>query len=101
MPRPEWWWRTASRGSARLMRPSADTLALRGFVVMLFDFAGHGRNTVQLRWGRGRCGRAAFAFGVRCASVPGSHSSAGPETRYAASHSDIAATSTISLGSLG
>src|SRR5688572_19289069 len=32
-------------GSGRLMMPFADTLARRGFVVVLFDFARHGRNT--------------------------------------------------------
>ncbi|GAB7038441.1 MULTISPECIES: alpha/beta hydrolase [Catenuloplanes] len=35
-------------GSGRLMRPFADTLARRGYVVLLPDLAGHGANTRRL-----------------------------------------------------
>ena len=35
-------------GSARLMRPLADTVARQGAVALLVDFAGHGGNPVPL-----------------------------------------------------
>jgi dienelactone hydrolase len=92
-------------GSARLMRPFADTLARRGFVVVLFDFARHGRNTST-------SGGDELDAAVRhLRSLPGvdparislvGHSmGAGAVTRYAASHPEIAATVAVSLGSLG
>jgi alpha-beta hydrolase superfamily lysophospholipase len=93
-------------GSSRLMAGFADTLARRGFAVVLLDFAGHGRNTSA--W------HDTFALGpdldvavAHLRSLPGvdpartylvGHSmGAAAVTAYAASHPDIAATVAISL----
>lgn len=95
-------------GSGRLMMPFADTLARRGFLVVLFDFARHGRNTST---SGGSSGGDELEVAVRhLRSLPGidparislvGHSmGAGAVTLYAASHPDIANTVAISLGSL-
>jgi len=92
-------------GSARLMMPFADTLARRGFAVVLLDFAGHGRNSSAATRGR------ELAVAVRhlrsLSGVDGSRISlighsmgAAVVTGYAARHPGIASTVAISLGVL-
>ncbi|MGC5661768.1 dienelactone hydrolase family protein [Micromonospora sp. WMMD723] len=101
-------------GSARLMRPLADTVARRGAVALLLDFAGHGGNPAGLP-GAGRDDTASRAslehdLAVAVAHLRGrpdvdptrivlvGHSmGAGAVTRYAAGHPDIAGTVAISL----
>ncbi|MEV4478923.1 alpha/beta fold hydrolase [Micromonospora coxensis] len=101
-------------GSARLMRPLADTVARQGAVALLFDFAGHGANPARLP-GAGRDAaetRAALARDLAVAvahlrTLPdvdparivlvGHSMGAGAVTRYAAGHPDIARTVAISL----
>ncbi|GAA1594604.1 alpha/beta fold hydrolase [Actinoplanes couchii] len=101
-------------GSARLMEPFGDTLAARGYVVVLLDFAGHGANTGGLpdqAAGTDKSTRvlqanldAAVAHlrsltdvdPARIALV-GHSMGAGAVTRYAAAHPDVAATVAISL----
>ncbi|WP_431917609.1 dienelactone hydrolase family protein [Micromonospora wenchangensis] len=101
-------------GSARLMRPLADTVARRGAVALLLDFAGHGGNPAGLP-GAGSDDTASrvalehdLAVGVahlrgrpdvdptRIVLV-GHSMGAGAVTRYAAGHPDIAGTVAISL----
>ncbi|MEV4488509.1 alpha/beta fold hydrolase [Micromonospora coxensis] len=101
-------------GSARLMRPLADTVARQGAVALLLDFAGHGANPARLP-GAGRDAaetRAALARDLDVAvahlrTLPdvdpariilvGHSMGAGAVTRYAAGHPDIARTVAISL----
>ncbi|WP_422752985.1 dienelactone hydrolase family protein [Micromonospora sp. WMMD708] len=101
-------------GSARLMRPLADTVARRGAVALLLDFAGHGGNPAGLP-GAGRDdtasrGTLTHDLAVAVAYLRGrpdvdptrivlvGHSmGAGAVTRYAAGHPDIAGTVAISL----
>ncbi|MFY1586381.1 dienelactone hydrolase family protein [Micromonospora sp. WMMD734] len=101
-------------GSARLMRPLADTAARRGAVALLLDFAGHGGNPAGLPGAGGddAASRVALehALAVAVAHLRGrpdvdptrivlvGHSmGAGAVTRYAAGHPDIAGTVAISL----
>ncbi|WP_433231555.1 alpha/beta hydrolase [Micromonospora sp. CA-248260] len=101
-------------GSARLMRPFADTLARQGVVALLVDFAGHGGNPAPLG-GAGRDdvdSRAVLEHDLAVAVAHlrgrpdvdparivllGDSMGAGAVTRYAAGHPDIARTVAISL----
>ncbi|WBC14377.1 alpha/beta fold hydrolase [Micromonospora sp. WMMA1998] len=101
-------------GSARLMRPLADTVARHGGVAVLLDFAGHGANPSRLP-GAGRDdarARALLRHDLDVAvgwlrSRPGvdpdrivlvGHSmGAGAVTRYAVDHPELARTVAISL----
>ncbi|GAA0566191.1 hypothetical protein GCM10010172_57410 [Paractinoplanes ferrugineus] len=95
-------------GSAELMAPFGDTLAARGYVVVLLDFSGHGANTRPMRdddgAGRQRDLDVAVAH-LRSLpdvdpariSLVGHSMGAGAVTRYAAAHDDIAGTVAISL----
>ncbi|MFD6565040.1 alpha/beta hydrolase [Micromonospora profundi] len=100
-------------GSARLMRPIADTVARRGAVALLFDFAGHGANPARLD---ADGSPATLAADVDTAvthlrSLPdvdpnqimlvGHSMGAGAVTRYAVDHPEIARTVAISLPSAG
>ncbi|MDG4759704.1 alpha/beta fold hydrolase [Micromonospora sp. WMMD710] len=100
-------------GSARLMRPIADTVARRGAVALLFDFAGHGANPARLAGDTSNDTLAAdldHAVGY-LRSLPdvdpaqimlvGHSMGAGAVTRYAAGHSEIARTVAISLPDAG
>ncbi|TQS39644.1 alpha/beta hydrolase family protein [Cryptosporangium phraense] len=93
-------------GSARLMAPFGDTLASRGYVVVLLDFAGHGASTAKLS------GDDVLQHDLDVAvtylrsrpdvdpariSLVGHSMGAGAVTRYGADHDDIAATVAISL----
>ncbi|MFJ8685441.1 alpha/beta hydrolase [Micromonospora wenchangensis] len=101
-------------GSARLMRPLADTVARRGAVALLLDFAGHGGNLAGLP-GAGSddtASRVALEHDLAVAVahlrgrpdvdptrivLVGHSMGAGVVTRYAAGHPDIAGTVAISL----
>ncbi|MFC0005732.1 alpha/beta fold hydrolase [Micromonospora siamensis] len=105
-------------GSARLMRPLADTVARHGAVALLLDFAGHGANPARLP-GAGRDGSAARAVLEHDLDVAVAHLRALPDvdpdrivlvghsmgagavTRYAATHPEIAATVAVSLPDAG
>ncbi|GAA0481501.1 hypothetical protein Ade02nite_56910 [Paractinoplanes deccanensis] len=95
-------------GSARLMAQFGDTLAARGYVVVLLDFAGHGANP------RARTGNDALQGELGVAldhlrrlrdvdtsrvALVGHSMGAGAVTRYAAEHREIGATVAISLPS--
>ncbi|WP_430790669.1 dienelactone hydrolase family protein [Actinoplanes sp. G11-F43] len=101
-------------GSARMMAPFGDSLAARGYVVALLDFAGHGANTEPLpdeAAGTDESTRALErdldAAVAHLRSLPdvdpsriglvGHSMGAGAVTRYAAAHPDITATVAISL----
>src|SRR6185437_4729900 len=103
-----------SAGSARLMAPFGDTLAARGYVVVLLDFAGHGANTTRLpdaTAGTDASGKALqHDLDVALAhlrSLPdvdpsrlalvGHSMGATAVTKYAKDHSDVKATVAISL----
>jgi dienelactone hydrolase len=100
-------------GSARLMRPIADTVARRGAVALLFDFAGHGANPAGLGTGTSSPTLAAeldIAVGHLRAQpdvdptqimLVGHSMGAGAVTRYAAGHPEIARTVAISLPEAG
>ncbi|MGC4768654.1 dienelactone hydrolase family protein [Micromonospora sp. DT44] len=100
-------------GSARLMRPIADTVARRGAVALLFDFAGHGANPAGLGAGTSSPRLAAdldIAVGHLRAQpdvdptqimLVGHSMGAGAVTRYAAGHPEIARTVAISLPEAG
>ncbi|MCX5069600.1 alpha/beta hydrolase [Micromonospora lupini] len=100
-------------GSARLMRPIADTVARRGAVALLFDFAGHGANSARLGPDMSPATLAAdldAAVGylrtrpdVDPAQIMlvGHSMGAGAVTRYAAGHPEIARTLAISLPDAG
>ncbi|SCL20948.1 Dienelactone hydrolase [Micromonospora rhizosphaerae] len=101
-------------GSARLMRPIADTVARHGGVAVLLDFAGHGANPARLP-GAGRDAAAGRDTLERDLDVAVAHlrtlpdvdpdrivlvghsMGAGAVTRYAGGHPEIAGTVAISL----
>jgi dienelactone hydrolase len=101
-------------GSARLMAPFGDTLAARGYVVVLLDFSGHGANTRPLpdqaagtTESTEALQRDLDAAVSHLRSLPdvdparialvGHSMGAGAVTRYAAAHRDVTATVAISL----
>ena len=100
-------------GSARLMRPIADTVARRGAVALLFDFAGHGANPARLGTDMSPATLDAdldAAVGylrsrpdVDAGQIMliGHSMGAGAVTRYAAGHPEIARTVAISLPDAG
>ncbi|MFI5927348.1 alpha/beta hydrolase [Micromonospora sp. NPDC051543] len=100
-------------GSARLMRPIADTVARRGAVALVFDFAGHGGNPARLGTDTSTPTLAAdldIAVGHLRAQpdvdptqimLVGHSMGAGAVTRYAAGHPEIARTVAISLPEAG
>ncbi|XVU21681.1 alpha/beta hydrolase family protein [Actinoplanes sp. CA-054009] len=96
-------------GSAKLMTQFGDTLAARGYVVVLLDFAGHGANA------RPRTGNAVLQDELDVAvrhlrglpdvdsarvSLVGHSMGATAVAAYAAAHPDIVATVAISLPSV-
>ncbi|MET8308219.1 alpha/beta fold hydrolase [Micromonospora sp. NPDC005173] len=103
-------------GSAQLMRPIADTVARRGAVALLFDFAGHGANPARLPGAGPDTSAATLAADLDAAvgylrSRPdvdpdgivlvGHSMGAGAVTRYASGHPEIARTVAISLPDAG
>jgi dienelactone hydrolase len=103
-------------GSAKLMAPFGDTLAARGYTVVLLDFSGHGANTNPLPDQTASTDDSTDALQSDLAaavthlrSLPdvdparialvGHSMGAGAVTRYAAAHPDITATVAISLPS--
>ena len=93
-------------GSARLMAQFGDTLAARGYVVVLLDFSGHGANTHPMRddavLQRDLDVAMTHLRGLpevdptRVAAV-GHSMGATAVTRYAGSHPEVTATVAISL----
>ncbi|MGQ5262274.1 alpha/beta fold hydrolase [Micromonospora sp. ZYX-F-536] len=103
-------------GSAQLMRPIADTVARRGAVALLFDFAGHGANPARLSGAGWETSAATLAADLDNAVgylraqpavdagaivLVGHSMGAGAVTRYAAAHPEIARTVAISLPDAG
>ncbi|GIM89753.1 alpha/beta hydrolase [Paractinoplanes toevensis] len=97
-------------GSARLMAPFGDTLAARGYVVVLLDFTGHGANSRPLTLGDSGDPALERDLDVAVAhlrslsdvdpdriSLVGHSMGAGAVTRYAAAHPEIESTVAISL----
>jgi dienelactone hydrolase len=101
-------------GSARLMAQFGDTLAARGYVVVLLDFTGHGANTRPLPDAAAgtEASTAALQRDLDVAvthlrglpdvdpariALVGHSMGAAAVTRYAAGHPDITATVAISL----
>ncbi|WP_203734806.1 dienelactone hydrolase family protein [Paractinoplanes durhamensis] len=95
-------------GSAKLMAQFGDTLAARGYVVVLLDFDGHGANTTPLKMGDDEALQRDLDVAVaHLRSLPdvdparialvGHSMGASAVTRYAAGHPDIGATVAISL----
>ncbi|MFC4021435.1 dienelactone hydrolase family protein [Micromonospora sp. GCM10011542] len=99
-------------GSARLMRPIADTVARQGGIALLLDFAGHGANSARLpgagRYNPGTALTADLDVAVdHLRTLPdvdpgrivliGHSMGAGVVTRYAVAHPEIARTVAISL----
>ncbi|MET8151441.1 alpha/beta hydrolase [Actinoplanes sp. NPDC049668] len=101
-------------GSAKLMAPFGDTLAARGYVVVLLDFTGHGANPQPLpddaAGSSGSTSALQRDLDVAVAhlrSLPdvdpsrialvGHSMGAGAVTRYAAAHPEVTATVAISL----
>ncbi|GIF37157.1 dienelactone hydrolase family protein [Actinoplanes xinjiangensis] len=101
-------------GSAKLMAPFGDTLAARGYTVVLLDFSGHGATTHPLPDQTASTDASTRALQsdltaavTRLRSLPdvdparialvGHSMGAGAVTRYAAAHPDITATVAISL----
>ncbi|MET8230403.1 alpha/beta fold hydrolase [Micromonospora sp. NPDC005298] len=100
-------------GSARLMRPIADSVARRGAVALLVDFAGHGANPARLDSATSDSTLAAdldVAVGYLRSrpdvdpdhiALVGHSMGAGAVTRYAVGHPEIARTVAISLPDAG
>ncbi|MFB9317633.1 alpha/beta hydrolase [Cryptosporangium minutisporangium] len=97
-------------GSARLMAPLGDTLAARGYVVVLLDFTGHGAHRSALPSGDDGVAARRSDLDTALAHLRGlpnvdptrvalvGHSmGAGAVTRYAAEHPEITDTVAISL----
>ena len=101
-------------GSARLMAPFGDSLAARGYVVVLLDFSGHGANTRPLPEGTAstETSTAALQHDLDVATahlrglpdvdparvaLAGHSMGASAVTRYAAAHPEVTATVAISL----
>jgi dienelactone hydrolase len=101
-------------GSALLMAPFGDTLAARGYTVVLLDFTGHGASTRPLPDRAAGTARSTEALQrdvevavAHLRSLPdvdpsrialvGHSMGAGAVTRYAAAHPDVTATVAISL----
>ncbi|RSM65039.1 dienelactone hydrolase [Actinoplanes sp. ATCC 53533] len=101
-------------GSARLMAQFGDSLAARGYVVVLLDFSGHGANTRPLPEGTAgtEASTAALQHDLDVATahlrglpdvdpsriaLAGHSMGASAVTRYAAAHPEITATVAISL----
>ncbi|MFC7533210.1 dienelactone hydrolase family protein [Actinoplanes sp. GCM10030250] len=101
-------------GSAKLMAPFGDTLAARGYVVVLLDFAGHGANTRPLPDQAAGTAESTQVLQhdldvalAHLRSLPdvdpsrvalvGHSMGAGAVTRYASAHPDVTATVAISL----
>lgn len=101
-------------GSAKLMAPFADTLAARGYVVVLLDFSGHGANTNPLPAGAASTDVSSMPLqrdlDVALTHLRGlsdvdpsrvalvGHSMGATEvTRYALAHPEVTATVAISL----
>jgi dienelactone hydrolase len=101
-------------GSAGLMAPFGDTLAARGYAVVLLDFSGHGANTGPLPDQAAGTAESTAALQRdldaavnHLRSLPdvdpsrialvGHSMGAGAVTRYAAAHPDVTATVAISL----
>ena len=99
-------------GSARLMAQFGDSLAARGYVVVLLDFSGHGANTRPLPDGAATTAALQHDLDVAVTHLRGlpdvdparialvGHSmGASAVTQYAAAHPEITATVAISLPS--
>ena len=93
-------------GSARLMTPFADTLAARGYVVVLLDFGGHGTATRPMDGDAGlqrdldtatRHLRGLPDVDPSRVAVVGHSMGAGAAVRYGATHPDVGATVALSL----
>ena len=101
-------------GSARLMAPFGDSLAARGYVVVLLDFSGHGANTRPLPDGTAstETSTAALQHDLEVATahlrglpdvdpariaLAGHSMGASAVTRYAVAHPEVTATVAISL----
>jgi pimeloyl-ACP methyl ester carboxylesterase len=88
-------------GSARLMMPFADSLARRGFVVVLLDFPGNGRNTAggdHLHALDVAVGYLRDNIEITRIALVGHSMGAAAVTRYAATHPEVESTVAISLG---
>jgi dienelactone hydrolase len=94
-------------GSGRLMLGFADTLARRGYVVVLPDLSGHGANERRLSTTDGvafdidvavRYLRTTHALPLSRIALVGHSMGAGAVTSYAVAHAQITATVAISLG---
>ncbi|MEV1147792.1 alpha/beta fold hydrolase, partial [Micromonospora sp. NPDC049799] len=103
-------------GSARLMRPIADTVARDGMVALLLDFAGHGANPGRLGGGGRGASEETLAADLDVAvahlrglpdvdperiHLVGHSMGAGAVTRWAADHPEIRRTVAISLPDAG
>ncbi|GLY03761.1 alpha/beta hydrolase [Actinoplanes sp. NBRC 101535] len=95
-------------GSARMMAPFGDSLAARGYVVVMLDFTGHGANTRPMAPGTTDMLQPDLDAAVaHLRSLPdvdpskialvGHSMGGGAVTRYAAGHPDITATVAISM----
>ncbi|AGZ44838.1 dienelactone hydrolase [Actinoplanes friuliensis DSM 7358] len=101
-------------GSARLMAPFGDSLAERGYVVVLLDFSGHGANTRPLPDSAASTAASTAALqhdldvatrhlrglpdvDPSAIALVGHSMGAGAVTRYAVAHPEITATVALSL----
>jgi dienelactone hydrolase len=101
-------------GSARLMAQFGDTLAARGYVVVLLDFSGHGTNTHPLPDGAASTDASGAALqrdldvamthlrrlpdvDPSRVAVVGHSMGASAATRYALAHPEVGATIAVSL----